>query len=38
MATPHVAGAVALTWGRYPALLNMQVKDLILNGVDVIPS
>jgi subtilisin family serine protease len=37
MATPHVAGAVALTWGRYPALQNLQVKDLILNSVDVKP-
>ncbi len=35
MATPHVSGAVALAWGRFPALTNMQVKDLVLNHVDV---
>ncbi len=35
MATPHVSGVAALTWGRFPALLPLQVKDLMLNAVDV---
>ncbi len=34
MATPHVSGVVALTWGRYPAVSNLQVKNMILGAVD----
>jgi hypothetical protein len=37
MATPHVSGVAALTWGRYPALTNMQVKTLILAAADPKP-
>jgi len=29
MASPHVAGAAAAAWERYPSLLNTQVADLI---------
>jgi len=35
MATPHVSGVVGLTWGRFPSMQNLLVKDLILNRVDV---
>ena len=37
MATPHVAGALALVEGRYPLLSNLQAKDLVLGAVDVLP-
>ena len=33
MAAPHVAGAVALVWTRYPTWTYQQVRDLILNSV-----
>ena len=36
MATPHVAGAAALLWGRNPNLTYSQVKDLILNNVETV--
>ena len=34
MATPHVAGAAALLWAKYPNLTATNVKALILTGVD----
>ncbi|HET9325283.1 MAG TPA: S8 family serine peptidase [Candidatus Eisenbacteria bacterium] len=37
MATPHVAGGVALAMGRFPNAPNTQIKQLILNSVDVKP-
>jgi subtilisin family serine protease len=36
MATPHVAGAAALIWSKYPKLSWAKVKGKILNGVDKI--
>jgi subtilisin family serine protease len=38
MATPHVAGVAGLIWGRFPAMTMGQVKALIMNSVDPIPS
>ncbi|MGE5175287.1 MAG: S8 family serine peptidase [Hyphomicrobiales bacterium] len=38
MATPHVAGVVALAMGRYPNVPNLQIKNLVLNAADVKPS
>jgi subtilisin family serine protease len=38
MATPHVAGACALVWSVCPSLTNLQVKDIILQTTDLIPS
>jgi len=38
MATPHVAGACALVWSVCPSLTNLQVKDIILQTVDLIPA
>ncbi len=35
MATPHVAGACALVWSMNPALSHLEVKDIILDTVDV---
>ncbi len=35
MATPHVAGLGALIWGYMPSLSYAQVKDVILNSVDL---
>jgi subtilisin family serine protease len=37
MATPHVTGAAALVWGTNPTMTASQVKDRILNTVDVLP-
>ena len=34
MATPHVAGVVALAMGRFPNAPNLQIKQLVLNAVD----
>ncbi len=34
MAAPHVAGAAALIWNRYPALTAYQVRGRIMHGVD----
>ena len=36
MACPFVAGACALVWSRNPALSYLEVKDIILDTVDVI--
>ncbi|MGQ9810917.1 MAG: S8 family serine peptidase, partial [bacterium] len=38
MATPHVSGVAALIWGRFPSMTVDQVKALIMNSVDPIPS
>ncbi|MDH4241530.1 MAG: S8 family serine peptidase, partial [Phycisphaerae bacterium] len=35
MAAPHVAGACALVWGMNPALGHLEVKDIILDTVDL---
>lgn len=37
MATPHVAGALAVLWGEHPDYTATQAKDLLLNTVDPIP-
>jgi subtilisin family serine protease len=34
MATPHVAGVVGLAMGRFPAMANLQVKQLVMNAAD----
>ncbi|MEZ4864733.1 MAG: CARDB domain-containing protein [Caldilineaceae bacterium] len=34
MATPHVSGAAALVWAKYPNLTAEQVKDRLLSGAD----
>ena len=36
MAAPHVAGACALVWAMNPELSHLEVKEIILNTVDVI--
>lgn len=36
MATPHVAGAAALTWSRYGELSNIEIKERFLSGVDAL--
>lgn len=38
MATPHVSGAAALVWGRFPGATNLQIKQLLLTKADPIPS
>lgn len=38
MATPHVAGVAALVFSLRPELTGSQVKDLLLNSVDVLGS
>jgi subtilisin family serine protease len=38
MATPHVAGACALAWGRFPNASPLQIKQLILVKADPIPA
>lgn len=38
MATPHVAGAVALLWASCPELSYLELKEQLLQTVDVIPS
>lgn len=38
MATPHVAGAAALIWSQYPTYAPREVKQLIMNTVDPLPS
>jgi len=38
MATPQVSGVAALVKSVNPRLTNLQIKDIILNNVDVIPS
>ena len=38
MATPHVSGAVCLTWAAAPLMTHMEVKNIILGTVDPLPS
>lgn len=38
LATPHIAGLAALIWGYKPDLSISQVKDLILNTGDALPT
>jgi subtilisin family serine protease len=38
MAAPHVAGACALVWARYPSLTYREVIQRVLNGVDPLSS
>ncbi len=38
MATPHVAGACALVWGNNPNKTHAEIKDAILNSVEVTPA
>ncbi|MCC6651067.1 MAG: S8 family serine peptidase, partial [Candidatus Eisenbacteria bacterium] len=38
MATPHVSGAAALLWGRFPSATNLQIRQLLLTKADPIPS
>jgi len=38
MACPHVAGAAALIWSRYPHLRYRHIKDFILRGTDRLTS
>ena len=38
MATPHVSGAVSLVWSEFPGLVGVQVKQMIMDSVDPIPS
>jgi subtilisin family serine protease len=38
MATPHVSGAAALIWSFYPSMPYQEVKDLLIQTVDKIPS
>ena len=38
MASPHVAGVAALVWANDPSLTYLQVKQCILNHVDVKPA
>lgn len=37
MSAPFVAGACALVWSIDPSLTHLQVKEIIMNSVDVIP-
>lgn len=37
MATPHVSGAAALLWSHAPHLTTAQVKETLMNNVDVLP-
>ena len=38
MATPHVSGAAALLWAAAPEFTHMEVKQTIMESVDVIPA
>ena len=38
LASPHVAGVAALVLSRYPSLSATEVKQIILNSVDPVPS
>ncbi len=38
MATPHLTGTVALIWAKNPYLAAGEVKTLILDNVDKVPS
>ena len=38
MAAPHVTGACALVWSRFPTESYLQIKNQVLSGVDPIPA
>jgi hypothetical protein len=38
MASPHVAGALALVFGRFPNISGLDAKSLLLESVDTLPS
>jgi len=38
MATPHVAGACAMVWGRFPGMTYAQVKTRIMDFADPVPA
>jgi subtilisin family serine protease len=38
MATPYVTGLAALIWGYDSSLAHYEIKDIILNGVDIKPA
>ncbi len=38
MATPHVAGALALLWGENTAASGLAMKSLIMDTVDIVPA
>ncbi|OQY27798.1 MAG: hypothetical protein B6244_09400 [Candidatus Cloacimonetes bacterium 4572_55] len=38
MATPHVAGAAALLWSSAPQLSNLEIKEQLLDNVDLTPA
>jgi subtilisin family serine protease len=38
MATPHVAGACAMVWGRFPGMTAAQVKQRIMDFADPVPA
>jgi len=38
MAAPHVTGACALVWSRFPTENYLQIKSRVLSGVDPIPA
>lgn len=38
MATPHVAGAIALLWENCDQLSHLEIKTILMNTVDVIPA
>lgn len=38
MACPHVSGACALLWGRFPGMTNLQVKNRVMMFADPIPA
>ena len=35
MATPHASGVVGLAMGRFPAMTNLQIKQLVMNAADL---
>ncbi len=38
MATPHVSGAICLLWAAAPEFTHMEVKQTVMESVDVIPA
>ena len=37
MAAPHVTGAAAMIWGKNPNLTALQVKEILIRSVDIVP-